>query len=64
MKSPFPYKRGDGDFLNGMTIKEGYFLRATSWARIFACASKETTSKPAVSANFLNSAPEYSLTSP
>lgn len=25
MKSPFPYKRGDGDFLNGMTIKEGYF---------------------------------------
>ncbi len=29
MKSPFPYKRGDGDFLNGMTIKESYFLRAT-----------------------------------
>ena len=29
MKSPFPYKRGDGDFLNGMTIKEGYFLQAT-----------------------------------
>ena len=24
---------------------------ATRWARIFACASKETTSKPAVSAN-------------
>ncbi len=29
MKSPFPYKRGDGDFLNGMKIKEGYFLRTT-----------------------------------